>query len=425
MSGANNILSEEHFGHVSSRKGRRRKIVFIWLIGTITFIAILTVSLLQFGMVSWPAGTSLAALIFWVVSLDRKMRQYGAIPVLTYHSISEKPDWLPWAREISVHPQTFERHLKTLRALNCQIMNTSDFVRSRQSDEIIPDNTVLLHLDDGYLDNWVAAEPLLKRYGMNATLFISLDFIDQTEGIRPTVTREDEVANLKWDGYLNWSEIKALDAGDVIDIQPHGIDHARVEISPDIVDTVTPKNWRRNAWKQWAASPGNKCNWYKMDLPVAAPIGSPIQESGGALAHRAWLENGREDQKGYEIRVKETFEECNRVFLNQLKKAPEIFCWPQNLSSLTARHIAHKMGYLATTGGKGENRQNEEKRIISRLHMGDQTLGWRWLWMEGVSCHASIRTFQGNLYWYVPLMFMQAIRKLVFRFKDKTMDLRQ
>ena len=36
----------------------------------------------------------------------------------------------------------------------------------------------MLTLDDGYLDNWVFVLPLLRRYGMRATVFVSSEFID-------------------------------------------------------------------------------------------------------------------------------------------------------------------------------------------------------------------------------------------------------
>ena len=52
---------------------------------------------------------------------------------------------------------------------------------------IFNDNRVVLTFDDGYLDNWVAVMPLLRKYGQKAIIFMSTDFIDPTSQSRPTL----------------------------------------------------------------------------------------------------------------------------------------------------------------------------------------------------------------------------------------------
>src|SRR5690606_31029428 len=43
----------------------------------------------------------------------------------------------------------------------------------------LPKKSVLITFDDGYLDNWVYAHPVLKRYGMSAVLFAITGFIGE------------------------------------------------------------------------------------------------------------------------------------------------------------------------------------------------------------------------------------------------------
>ncbi|NOV02918.1 polysaccharide deacetylase family protein [Paenibacillus sp. LMG 31457] len=81
------------------------------------------------------------------------------------------------------------------------------FIRLLEGDrsEKSPEKPVLLTFDDGYLDNYEEAMPILAKYGFPATLFVS-----------PGMTEQD--------GYLNWEQIKKMQAGGW-DIQPHGMSH--------------------------------------------------------------------------------------------------------------------------------------------------------------------------------------------------------
>ncbi|MZQ82494.1 polysaccharide deacetylase family protein [Paenibacillus sp. 5J-6] len=73
------------------------------------------------------------------------------------------------------------------------------------TSEKAPEKPVLLTFDDGYLDNYEKAMPILAKYGFPATLFVS-----------PGMTEQD--------GYLNWEQIKKMQARGW-DIQPHGMSH--------------------------------------------------------------------------------------------------------------------------------------------------------------------------------------------------------
>ena len=64
--------------------------------------------------------------------------------------------------EIAVAPETLARHLDALRAASCTILSTRDYLARRLAGAALPSRAVLLHFDDGYLDNWLAAAPILR-----------------------------------------------------------------------------------------------------------------------------------------------------------------------------------------------------------------------------------------------------------------------
>ncbi len=47
--------------------------------------------------------------------------------------------------------------------------------------ESIPERSVVVTIDDGYLSNFTLAFPILKEYAIPATIFIATDFVDQKE----------------------------------------------------------------------------------------------------------------------------------------------------------------------------------------------------------------------------------------------------
>lgn len=343
---------------------------------------------------------------------DMWMRERGGIPILMYHSISDSAAWLPWSKSNTVSLRVFERHLQTIQKMGLDVMLTSDFVRARKEGLAVSENVLLIHLDDGYLDNWVAAVPLLQKYGLAATIFVSLDFIDPSEEPRPKIFESTSLP-LEWKGYMNLTELKALEETPGIEIEPHGLDHGRVETGERVVDTVTIHNWRNLAWVQWAATPGNKSNWFRAQLPEAVPLGHPIREHQGAFVGRAWLAGVREQPAEYESRIRHHLHEAKIRLETLLNKKCYTFCWPENLCNELARRIAAEEGYLATTAGAGENRASEPPHILSRIHVPGCAAGIGWLPLEALYLRASIRLFQGNYYWYPIVLMMNASKRLL------------
>jgi peptidoglycan/xylan/chitin deacetylase (PgdA/CDA1 family) len=386
-----------------TRKQERRRRFVMWA-GTMGAGALLALA----AALLLPAGWLIAVLILGSAAFlgHRHMIAPPGAVVLTYHSVSPDPAWLPWSREISVHPETFESHLATLAKMGCTVMGTRDLAAARRSGGEPPRDAVALHFDDGYRDNWLHAVPALARHGFPATFFASLDFIEPDD--RPHRDGDES-------GYMSWAELRAIEANPLFEVEPHGVDHARVPVSDRIVDRVNADNWRSLAWLQWAATPGPKHDWFRAAIPVAVPLGAPVPESGLALAARQWRNGRLEDQATFERRIESDLALCNARFAEHLDRAPQIFCWPENAVGAEGRRIADVLGYTATTGGKGRNTADEPPHILSRIHMGDRAIGVRWQPAEALHLRAAVRLAQGNHYWYLVIAPMNLLRSLVLR----------
>jgi peptidoglycan/xylan/chitin deacetylase (PgdA/CDA1 family) len=87
--------------------------------------------------------------------------------VLAYHRVAETTVD-PW--ELAVSPKNFEQQLQVLSKLN--VIPISELVIQLRAKSILS-NSVCLTFDDGYSDNYSIAKPLLEKYKIPATFFIS------------------------------------------------------------------------------------------------------------------------------------------------------------------------------------------------------------------------------------------------------------
>ncbi|MDZ7949480.1 polysaccharide deacetylase family protein [Nostoc sp. DedQUE09] len=109
--------------------------------------------------------------------LHRKLKQFqkrfaSKSLILMYHRVAEI-ELDPWS--LCVTPQHFAEHLEVLQKYAYPISLLQ--LAQAHRDGNIPHRAVAITFDDGYADNLHHAKPLLERYGIPATVFISTDYI--------------------------------------------------------------------------------------------------------------------------------------------------------------------------------------------------------------------------------------------------------
>jgi peptidoglycan/xylan/chitin deacetylase (PgdA/CDA1 family) len=91
--------------------------------------------------------------------------------ILVYHRIATV-GMDPWGT--CVREENFAGHLEVLKQ-NADPIPLQDMVRARQ-DSDLPKRPVSITFDDGYLDNFVTAAPLLERLAVPATMFLTTGY---------------------------------------------------------------------------------------------------------------------------------------------------------------------------------------------------------------------------------------------------------
>lgn len=117
-------------------------------------------------------------------SLKHRLRGYLAREqalILTYHSIQTRP--LPFQVWQHLDAARFEAQIAYLaRRFRCVPIST--LLDEMATGEIAP-YTVALTFDDGFRNNLTVALPILQRFGVPATLFITTGFVGSTQLLWP------------------------------------------------------------------------------------------------------------------------------------------------------------------------------------------------------------------------------------------------
>ncbi len=118
------------------------------------------------------------------------------VPILMYHYISDPPQGADAVRrDLSVAPALFESHLQYLQDAGYHVINLDDLLQYLTTGRPLPEKPVILTFDDGYVDNYENAFPLLQKFGLVGQFFLITDFVDAG---RPE--------------YMTWPQIEEMSA---------------------------------------------------------------------------------------------------------------------------------------------------------------------------------------------------------------------
>lgn len=94
------------------------------------------------------------------------------IPILYYHSVM-----LEAKNEVRMPPDQFEAQMDFLCDNGYQSITLNQLYRAFYQGASLPPKPFVITFDDGYLDNYTTAFPILRRYGFTATVFMVSSYI--------------------------------------------------------------------------------------------------------------------------------------------------------------------------------------------------------------------------------------------------------
>jgi len=139
--------------------------------------------------------------------------------ILTYHRVDEvKGD------RLVVTPDAFRAQMNFLRRQGIRVVDLATLIDSLKYPNKSADQ-VAVSFDDGYLDNYQFAWPILRTYRYPATVFVPPALIGREEPL-PTQRRGASLARL-----MSWGQLEDL-VKDGVTVGSHSLTHARLTRMP-------------------------------------------------------------------------------------------------------------------------------------------------------------------------------------------------
>jgi peptidoglycan/xylan/chitin deacetylase (PgdA/CDA1 family) len=168
-----------------------------------------------------------------------------AVPVLMYHHVSPVPG------TVTVSPENFADQMQALAREGYTTPTADEFADYLAGKIELPDKSVLITFDDGYLDNYVHAFPVLQRLGLRAVVFLVTGWIGDgsprthagQSGAPPACPGHAECKAAVREGradqvMLRWSEVAAMTG--TVECHSHTHTHQRWdEIHADAASRLT------------------------------------------------------------------------------------------------------------------------------------------------------------------------------------------
>jgi peptidoglycan/xylan/chitin deacetylase (PgdA/CDA1 family) len=250
------------------------------------------------------------------------MKTARAVPVLMYHHVSPTPGL------VTITPQHFAEQMHWLAQAGYRTLGGDEFAGFLAGGPVA-DKSVLLTFDDGYLDNWVHAHPVLEQYGLRALLFVVSNWIHDGpprphagNGTPPATPAHNACKAAIADGradevILRWSEVAAMREAGTFEFHSHTHTHTR--------------------WDRACSDAAEKRQRLAGDLRTAR----------ATLAART----GR---------------------------ASDHLCWPQGYFDADYLDVAHSAGFRHLyTVQPGVNEPGDDPRHIHRIVVKDRPARWR------------------------------------------------
>ncbi len=132
------------------------------------------------------------------------------VPILTYHYIANNPNPKDKARDnLSVPPDKFEAQMQYLSQNGYTPITLDTLYGIFSGQASVPGKPVVLTFDDGYIDFYTNASPVLRRFGFHAVSFIPTGLIGGSY-------------------YMNWSQIKEIATTGLVTFEGHTVTHANL-----------------------------------------------------------------------------------------------------------------------------------------------------------------------------------------------------
>jgi peptidoglycan/xylan/chitin deacetylase (PgdA/CDA1 family) len=134
------------------------------------------------------------------------------VPILMYHYISELPTNADKYRvELTVTPDIFHAHMAYLHDNGYETISLDMLDDALRLGTPLPSKPIVLTFDDGHLDHYTNAYPILQEFSFTGTFFVITGLLDN-----------------RHPDYINWEQANEMKAAGM-HIEPHTKNHLELD----------------------------------------------------------------------------------------------------------------------------------------------------------------------------------------------------
>lgn len=115
----------------------------------------------------------------YMVNRLRRILDSKQFTIITYHRIFDHKQILNYKFDdglISATPEQFDQQLYFIKN-NYNVIGFDKLINCIENNEKLDKGSIVITFDDGFEDNYYNAYPILKKYTLPATIFLSVDYI--------------------------------------------------------------------------------------------------------------------------------------------------------------------------------------------------------------------------------------------------------
>lgn len=267
------------------------------------------------------------------------MKTAQSIPVLMYHHVSPSPGL------VTVSPATFHAQMAWLAKHNYRSIGTDDLA-AFLAGKPLPEKSVMITFDDGYLDNYLYAHPVLQAFGLKAVLFVITGWLGEGEPRRPS----------------------------------HH--HSRKVGAGETVDHPSPTPSHRVCMEKIAAGQADEVMLRWSEVAEMHKAGS-FEFHSHTHTHQRW-DRLIDDPQARRIKLAEDLAASRAALATHLGAVSSHLCWPQGYFDADYQAVAHSAGFTHLyTVNKETCTAKTSVAAIPRVVVKDRADGWfgRRLWL--------------------------------------------
>lgn len=163
---------------------------------------------------------------------------FQGVPVLNYHQINDEAH-----NVLTLSSSEFEAQMEYLRENGYTSITPEELSDYLETGKELPPKPVLITFDDGYMDNYRVAYPIMQKYHYTATIFLISDFIGN------------------YNRYLTWQQVREMQGQGFV-FESHTLNHCLLtelseeEIEFQLVKSRQALEWQLGKEVEYLAYPG-------------------------------------------------------------------------------------------------------------------------------------------------------------------------